>query len=254
MKLLSYIFLFVLVLIVSLIALMPLSFVVKSTTHESVVSYRHISGTIWKGEIFGLVVNGQDVGDIRIKNAPMEMLTGRLQYSFSFAGHLGSGKGVAELGLDRGVRVRDIIAEINVQNINNLDPRLRSMPSKVDVGVREGRWNNFGECQALSGNVRTDILTSIGRAYNWAGPSLSGVFSCDGPQTLVELQGSTGGDNISAHARLSGDGLYEVQAAVQTQDSGVASALESLEFQRTDIDLFEYVKSNAALTVTEDKA
>ncbi len=243
MRLAAYVILFVLVFVFAVASSFPLAFLLEQAKRSSYVSYDYASGTVWGGAVSGLQIGGQPLGEVKLRLKPLDLLAGRFTYDVTMHGEVADGKALASLGFGGGVRIANLIADVNVQKLARLDPRLRTQPSKMTLAVPSAEWNRAGDCRSLSGDLGSDLLTTVGRSYNWPGPALTGAFRCEGKDSLIELAGDNEIERIQAIGRVSGDGGYTVFANVETDNETLAIILETLEFRRSG-GSYQYTKTN----------
>lgn len=252
MRNLGYLFLGLAVFVVSVVATAPLQFVLDRAAVGQAIHYSHASGSIWKGRVSGLVVDGQPVGDLDIKADFRALLKGSLAYDVDVRGELANAKARAAIRMNGDVSVSNLIADLDVRQLVRLDPRLRTQPSRLGVTVIEGRWSMRGACRSLNGDIDTDILSAMGRVYDWNGPELAGVMECQDGQTVVRLDGAGSADQIAVEGRFAPPRDYVVTANVQTSNETLATILQTLEFKRNG-SRFAYSKSNATMIPEEDE-
>lgn len=239
------IFLFVLVFLAVLVAGLPASFVARQVGLKAGgVDYMRMSGTVWSGEISRLSVAGQPVGAAEFRIRPASLLTGRLAYDFEIEGAALRARGMAQTGLDRGVILNNLVADVNLQEINRLDPRLRQSPATLALSIGQISIGPDGGCRSAQGGMRTDLLQSVGRRWDWTGPEMRGTLGCDGEALTVVMSGAGDDDEIRANARFDATrAVYAAGARVQTSDRGLAQALRALDFVASD-GAFVYLRTN----------
>ena len=237
--------LFSVIFLAVLVAGLPASLVARQANLKGAgFDYMRISGTLWSGEISRLHLAGQPLGEVEFRLKPAALLSGRLAYDVSIDGTAMHARGQAETGFDRNLTLRDMVADVNVQALNRLDPRLRQSPATLAVTVRELSIARDRSCRRADGGVRTDLLQSVGQRWDWAGPEMRGVLSCEQGVFSVAMSGSGADDDIRAQARFDARrAVYDVDAQVSTTNRGVAQALRTLDFVAED-GVFTYSRSN----------
>jgi len=229
------ILLFLLVFFGALIASTPVNFALeRAGLTARGLSYDHASGTLWRGALHGVNVGGQAVGEVRFRTRPSALLGGKLAVDLDINGPAGAGRGDARIGFDRSVDVRNLIADVNVQALTRLDPRLRQSPAKLTASITRFSLSGSGACRNAEGAVETDILSALGGRYAWEGPDLSGTLSCDDDATRVRLENKGGEDDIIVNASLKPPGIWTTDARVSTSNPGVLQALRALDFEDRD--------------------
>lgn len=238
--------LFVPVFLGLLIAGLPASFVARQLDlRGSGVDYMRISGTVWSGEVARLHVAGQPLGRAGFRLKPGALMSGRLAYDLDLSGPAMQARGELGIGPDRSVRLAGFVGDVNLQEIDRLDPRLREAPASLALTLRHVELSRDGQCVRAEGGVRTDLLETAGQRWNWAGPAMRGNLECDGAALRVSMTGATAQDDIAATARLDIPAVtYDVTARVETGNRGVMQALRALDFEEVD-GRFVYERTNA---------
>ena len=228
-----------------LLAYMPLSVAAdRSGIARQGVFYDRVQGTIWSGELQGVNVLGQPIGEVRLTLQPASLLAGSVSYDFDVRGPAGIGTGVLTAGVGGRLTLQNVVADLNVQELRRLDPRLRQVPSRVSITVPALRASSSLECVAADGRLQTNLLQKLGTAMQWEGPAMAGVLACDGEGGYRLALSNVGGDDaIQVEAILSPRlSSYSADARVDTRNRRVADTLQLLGFQRIGD---EYVYSRA---------
>lgn len=230
--------------VLTVLASVPLSFALtQAKLHESGISSHHPSGTVWNGAIRKVDVAGQDIGRVEIKTRYLSALTLSPKVDWTFSGPTGSGRGTALVRLNNSARLTDTVVDLNIAALSRLDPRLRQAPSTLSLTVRDIRVGAKSECLQAEGVLSTDVLSSLGGRYAWAGPRLVGDISCDGENFQIALRNEGGDDDINASINITPSGIYDVSARVNTRNENVLQAITVLGFERRDGAYF-YTYSN----------
>lgn len=253
MRKLLLIIIFAVVLAASIIARTPLGFAMEQAGLKAQgVSYSHVAGTIWNGRLHGVDVAGQSIGDVTFKLKPAALLTGALAFDLGIDGLTGAGRGSGKIGLNRTVSIENAIADINIQTLARLDPRLRQAPAQLTATIKHLEITGDGACRKADGVISTDILTSLGGRYAWEGPPMSGPVSCHNNALRIVLQNDGGPDDITASVDLHPSGVYDVTARMQTTNTNVRQALLALQFENRDGAYFYTVSNRPELRSRND--
>ena len=253
MRIVGLILVFLISLIAFLIAGFPLSKALEwSGASKRGLTYQSAYGTIWSGSLTGVNVLGQPVGRVTLDTNAISLLAGHIKASIVVSGQVGEASGQIQLGLDH-LTVRNFIADIDVQSLVYLDPRLRQTPSTLNTSTRVLKISYTGACLEGAAAVQSDLLTSIGRQWRWEGPLLLGDLSCNSGALDVAIQNDGGADSISAILSVPDIQSYSIRADVQTGNQDVIQALIALGFNREN-NRFVYRKSSADQTTDQEAA
>ncbi|MEM7767984.1 MAG: type II secretion system protein N [Pseudomonadota bacterium] len=237
------------VFVIALVWTAPLSVVVdEAGLARRGISFERAQGTIWSGDLLGVRIGNQPVGQVSLELKPGAMLAGRLGYDMDVRGPAGQGRGDVAMPLGGGVTIRNMVADINLQAIERLEPRLRQVPATVSLTLPELVTDRAMGCRRVDGRLRTDLLEKLGTSLNWAGPAMAGVISCDGDGRYQLALANVGGeDEIALDAVASPQtASYTAEARVRTTNRRVADTLLLLKFQR-DGDQFIYSRANGVV-------
>ena len=239
--------LFIVVFVVALLAQLPLAWVLgQAGLDRAGISHGRVTGTVWSGQVSGLQVMGQPIGRVSLDHQPGALLSGRVAYRLTFRGETGEGRGEVAVGLDRTVRVQDLVADIDVQSLRRLQPQLRQVPSDLQVTLSDLVIGADRRCRSATGQLRTDVLEAIGPRLDWAGPVLQGPLRCEaGALGLTLAGGAPGEDRIEVEGQVALDTqIYRVEARVETGAPRVAETVRALGFAGAD-GTYAYRKTNA---------
>ena len=253
MRIVGLILIFLLSLIAFLIAGFPLSKALEwSGATKRGLTYQSAYGTIWSGSLTGVNVLGQPVGHVTLDTNALSLLTGQIKASIVISGQVGEASGQVQLGPDH-LTVRNFLADINVQSLVYLDPRLRQTPSTLNTSTRVLRLSFTGACLEGEAAMQSDLLTSVGRQWRWEGPLLVGDLSCNSGALDVSIQNDGGPDKINANLSVPDIQSYSIRADVQTGNQDVIQALIALGFNKEN-NRFVYRKSSADQTTDQEAA
>jgi general secretion pathway protein N len=202
-------FVFILVFLCAAVASVPLSFVMRqSGLAQQGISWQQARGTIWHGQVTGLVVQGDIAGAVEGDFSLWRFVRGEPGHLLHWNGPHGRGTALASLSPDR-VRIRkgQAVVTFDATRISSAFPAqdvsLRLSNISADLG-RSG-------CRAASGAVSTDALARVSAVYGAEWPELQGSLSCDGGALVVSVKGKAAdGTQIAAKAYLDGGGQLEL--------------------------------------------
>lgn len=237
------------VFVVALVWTMPLAFVAQNAgLAQRGILYERAQGTVWSGDLLGVTLAGQPIGKVTLLLDPVGLLKGSFEYDMDVAGPAGRARGDVSFGLGGQIGIRDMVADINVQALQRLDPRLRQVPATVSLTLPALAADHRLACQEADGRVRTDLLEKLGAGLQWTGPAMAGVISCGGDGGYQILLGNEGGED---EITVTADGSpltvsYQAEARVKTRNRTVADTLALLGFQRVG-DEFVYSRANGVI-------
>jgi len=248
------IFLFIAVFVTTLVARAPAGLALDLAGLDSAgLSHGRVAGTIWSGEVSRVNLRGQPLGRVTFEARPGAVLSGRIAYDVTVMGETGEARAVAFAGRERR-GVENLVGDINVQALRRLDPRLRQVPSTVQLSIRELSFATKRDCRSADGGLRSDVLTRLGEAWQWEGPAMTGRVRCDGDTLLVELEGVDGDEAIRARLQVDPAQMrYSLRASVETSNPGVEAALRELEFTRSEGGAFVYTRANTPNATTPEE-
>lgn len=201
----------------------PLSFVMKKSGLASKgIAWQQARGTIWQGEVTGLVVHGQPMGGVEGDFSLMRLLKGQPGHLLHWSGP--SGRGMALAGpLKDGLHIQDGQASVtfDAARISTVFPAqevsLRLSNVSMDVGP-EG-------CRSAKGNVATDALAQVSAVYGATWPELTGFLSCEKGELVMSVNGKAAdGTEISAEAFVQGGGRLELWNVPDSQTNALLLA------------------------------
>lgn len=225
---------FVIALIATIVSL-PTSFVMEQVRkQDSRIGYSVASGTIWNGEVRGLRVSSQPVGDLTLKADWMSLFTGGLASELSVFGDGIAGRGKLKLGLTGTVRISDLRVSGSTSDLVSIRPEIRELNGQFTFDAQDIRLGN-GECRSASGTVWTDILTRMESQWRWAGPELAGPLTCQNGQFVLQLAGTNSvGESVSASLEFGLDAHGQFQAIIENGRQRTQNALSMLGFVERD--------------------
>ncbi|MEM6411986.1 MAG: type II secretion system protein N [Pseudomonadota bacterium] len=232
-------FLFVIVLFVTLIATMPLGFVLDRAPMQRLgVRWSGTSGTIYSGQINGVVAGAQSIGDIAIRLDPMDLVNRKISYFVEWTGVPGSGTAGVSVGRDS-VAISDLNASIDIEPLVGLAGELRRIGGTASIRSGEVLFVR-DVCVEASGQVTTNVLGRAAASYGQTGSDLVGILSCDGSMLNIPLSGSvSGGDTVDAQIRVGLSEPSSFSSSVKTTNPELSALLLLRGFERVG-DMLSY--------------
>jgi general secretion pathway protein N len=209
--------------LLALLALLPLRVALGTADLERLgMTARKVSGTIWNGQVAGLTLNRQGLGNFQVRAEPLPLLLGRASMRFDriedglqgpLSGTLlsgGTARGVK--GLTGRLATASLFAPVPVEALDF---------DQVSIVFRNGR------CADASGNLTAVVGTRIGPLDLTRG--LSGPVSCEGDRVRARL--ASAGGSQSLQFTVGEDGRYRAFLTIRGIAPEVAAALTLFGFQ-----------------------
>lgn len=201
----------------------PLAFAMKeSGLATKGIAWQQARGTIWHGEVTGLVVQGRPAGAVEGEFSLMRLLKGQPGHLLHWSGPSGRGMALAGPSKD-GLHIQKGQASItfDAARISSMFPAqdvsLRLSNVSMDVGL-EG-------CRSAKGNVSTDALAQISATYGATWPELTGFLSCENGELVMSVNGQAAdGTQIAAEAFVQGGGRLELWDVPDNQTNALLLA------------------------------
>lgn len=210
---------FVVVFVISLVATAPASLLpVVTTMPMENPGDMPISGTIWKGQIGGLVFDNDWTGLLSLK------MRGALRYDLGAVrgfGHYEAGMFSAVEGLDHQIVVDMSRIALPLPLVGGLHIDIQSL-----------RLAPNGACVSVLGSATSDMLQRSGERLNLPGPSLAGPVSCTNGAVHINLTGSAGDQNMQVILNVFADGSLQGNMMIHNSAKDQALLLEPLGFRQ----------------------
>jgi general secretion pathway protein N len=186
--------------LVGAMALLPLR--VLMAAGDTGLAARHVSGSVWAGQLHDAAWRGIALGDIAVDLAPLSLLTGAPQLAFA---------GPALAGIASGAGVTGLSGSIDARG-QTLLPIGRITFENLEIAFQNG------SCRAASGGV---TVTPTGLVDAAMGGELRGLARCDAGKLLLPLTSATAGMQV----RIGADGGWQALISVAAGDAATRSAL-----------------------------
>jgi hypothetical protein len=237
MRALAFVLIFFTVFAGALVASAPLPPLLQLAGLEARgLAYERATGSVWRGEVAGLRVGPERLGDVRLALEPQALLTGRVRARFEAAGALRA-YGDAEYAPGRGWLIEDATFAVSMTDLGRLHPELKDRGGEFHADLARAEVDAQGSCVSAQGEARTDVLTHAGEATlvgAWRGPALEGAIGCEGGDLVVRLDGADASARVAVEARIDLRTGSTFLATVETEDPGVRLALGALGFAEQD--------------------
>jgi hypothetical protein len=195
------------------------------------LDYSKAEGTIWQGQLKGVVARGQPLGDVRFKAMPGALFGGVLASRVQFANAGVTGSGRMGMGLASGaLHFRDVRLSAEVRSLAQISQFLRQSGGRISGAVPQGEFQLGKGCRALNGTVSTDILKSI-EDVKWQGPVINGQWSCADGNAVLRFAGDEAGEEVDGEITLRPDGMFELDLNLVTQSTEITTFLSAIGFE-----------------------
>ncbi len=196
------------------------------------VQYRELAGRIWDGELRGLTVGDQYLGDVSFRLHALPLLTGTISSDVSVAG--GAAVGEGEIGANallRRVWLRDASLEFDLGSVRRYTIFGIPYEGRARAKIARLSWSLNAGCLEAQGDVWTDVLNASARRFVGDGLVLSGPASCADDRLRLNLSGANreGVTNIavSVTPRLT----YQLTASVMPDRAELKTNLRAIGFE-----------------------
>jgi hypothetical protein len=179
-------------------------------------------GTVWKGYIPAIAA----LPPVSFKTSPMGVFSDAPLATFD-----GSGNGLSIQGAAEANRITSLKLKGDAIYLGQIDGRFGNLLGQFTLAANELQFD--GNCEAVSGQVSTDILTQNRASWQWAGPSLSGPITCEDGVLTTTLSGNIPGQSVEAVLKVSPDGNWQLRAVINTNtpEAGLVLPLYGFEGQ-----------------------
>ena len=201
----------------------PLSFAMKrSGIIQQGIGWQQARGTIWHGQVTGLVVRGDAAGAVEGDFSLVRLLQGKPGHLIHWTGPFGRGSAFAAVTPDHvTIRQGRAIVTFDATRISSAFPAQDVSLRLSDVSLVLDRAG----CRTASGDVSTDALASISATYGAAWPELTGFLTCEKSELAISVKGrAADGTQIAARANLQGGGRLELWDVPESQTTALLLA------------------------------
>ncbi len=194
------------------------------------LAYVEASGSIWSGKLSGVAWRGIDIGEVAFELDPAALLLGRISTRFSVKGGLGAARGIVSAGLSGEVAARSVTAELELDQIHGIKVLGSPLTGRATITKASMTVSSRG-CRDAQGTVATDAAVALAARFQREGFPLEGPIRCENGTLVLPLAGEGGGVQVEALLRIDKSGRVATRAAIETQDSEIALALQTLGFR-----------------------
>jgi hypothetical protein len=207
--------------------------IVGAALNKEGVAVAAASGSVWRGELKGVSVQGVKIGDVAYAADPVAILTGR--FAARAAIRNGAVNGAGRIAASLGGRV----VVTNAKFTFALDAARRyailGAPLAGTLRVDASKITFSGEgCLEGSAKLWTDALMGPAKRVGSKAFDLAGDGACKGRNFVVALAGRGGDGAVSVNLSVSPALTYVVNVEAEPARTEVAEALQILGFENAN--------------------
>lgn len=225
------------VFVVLAVAQLPLSLALDiSGVKGQGVDWSAARGTVWRGTIAGVSLDGYPIGTVTQRTRFLPLLTGRVVSDVEIAGRPVNGAGRVSLAGQR-VTLDDAAFLIDLAAYDVVDAF--AAPLRGAMRLETDNLQLRGEqCQAGVVSLWTDSLTYSARAWGGDGFPLAGTATCSDDGVLrLALSGAGNGQTVAITGTLDPTLDYLAEVRASGLDDDVATGLMLYGFEQSGDDL-----------------
>ena len=212
----------ILVMAVTTVMNLPLSWAGQSFM-PNIQNMRPVySGTLWNGRVNGL----PRIGSMEIEISPMKTLLGKSAAQFSV--------NAPALRVNGSANIKGVInaaLDGDAFGIADIDPRFAGLQGSYALELKNLHIRE--KCASGSGTARTDILQRNAAFMQWSGPALSGPITCEDGDIVIALSGDDAQQSVRANIRLDLSGQYRAVIDLISRDNRADAVLPLFGFEKT---------------------
>ncbi len=194
------------------------------------VSYGQVKGSIWSGSLTDVAWRGVRVGDVQITLKPLALLLGRAAARVEIEN---AGAVEGSLNIARGVTSTISIEDTEISVLVDDMPMILPIRGAAKFTVREAIFDAQG-CKNLVADLQTDAMRQSTVGFDWRAPVLSGSAQCVDGKVVLPLEGGEGAERVSVVVEIQRNGLFTIDAEVNTEDDSLAAMLGVVGFSMSD--------------------
>ena len=210
----------------------PLGFVLKKLPLGAMgVYWTQSEGTIWKGRMMGVYLNGQPIGDVDLALRPASLILLQPEIEVQWGGAGGRGAGVVKLDGDA-IEASDLRVEQRISALESLTPELRAIGGIFRINQGAFRIADSA-CETATGNVQADTLSLAAAQFGREFSDLTGSIACNDGAFNIDMSGnSPAGDTIAIDAEATLYGSSRIEVVANTTDNDIETLLARAGFSR----------------------
>jgi hypothetical protein len=196
------------------------------------VQYQELAGRIWNGEVKGLAIGDQYLGDLAFRLRAAPLLTGAAVVKFSLHGGAAAGEG--EFGasvLSQTVWLRDASMEFNLASVKRYTIFGIPYQGSARARVQKLSWSRRAGCLDALGDVWTNVLDASATRFVGDGLVLSGPASCENQKLRLNLSGANRAGVTNIAVAITPQMTYQLTASVMPDRADLKDNLRAIGFE-----------------------
>lgn len=195
------------------------------------VAYSKIEGTIWKGSVEHLSVNGVPLGKVDFRVSPLSLLSLSPRVAFNARDGAVLGRGTVSVGAGSRLAISGLNARVDLGAAASSGVLGQPTQGFAEITIDEFVFTRKGGCRKAAGSVWTDVLNAPAKRYDLPELPLSGTLRCEDGASIVELSGENARAGADLVVRVLPNLTYEITATARPAEAEVASALRYFGFE-----------------------
>lgn len=195
------------------------------------IAYNGIEGSLWRGTVSSLSVNGVFLGDVGYRMSPLSLL--RLSASAEVQAQGGAvvGSGRITVGLGGRIALADADIDVDLGVVAPTGVFGEPAYGVARIGLSHLVLTQSNGCVRAEGTLWTNVLDAPAKRFDLSALPMSGDVACQGEALMARLAGENPEASASITAMMNPDLTYEISATAQSSDTDIASALRFFGFE-----------------------
>lgn len=195
------------------------------------VSVAGAEGSLWRGRVLAVAVDGVLIGDVAYKLSPLGLFLGGADMEFSVGNGAASGAGRARLSLSgRDIEVHEARIDFNLAAIRKYTLFGAPYSGAVKAEIEHLKLTRLG-CAVADARIETTALSRLSQQTIGEVLALAGPASCADRALSLSLAGEASAGRADIGVVISPDLTYELSAAVKPERSELRMALQLIGFE-----------------------
>jgi hypothetical protein len=220
----------IVVFLVAVLLRLPASLVTERLPEN--VAVAQSSGTLWRGELRGLRVDGQSLGTLRYRLHLLALFSGKAAADVTIDGPGLSGSGFVAAG-DEAVELRGFEGTAALGTLGLTDFFDAPLKGSASFDVERLRFGRDG-CERAELTAVTDALQQSLGGIAGGDLVLRGTGQCEGETLVLPMQARGEQGEVDVRLAIGPDGQWRSGMDVRPQDPRLGGVLEQSGFERTE--------------------
>lgn len=227
--------LFVLLFFGTVIATMPLSFVLeRAGLRQAGLNWQHTKGTIFRGEIIGLSYGTQSLGSLGLNFVATDLFSARLGYQVDLNGPGMTGVSKVSLGRNK-IIFKDLNGAADINRLAYFVNDVRSVGGQIELSdINIDFDTDEKNCTSASGRIVSNVLERFAAALaKQRAEDILGDIGCVAGALTLGMEGVTESeDRVTVDGVLSASDRSHLEIKVHTLDAVLGAGLELYGFEQ----------------------